>query len=59
MWFLRKGIPEAPFRLVGNVTQSTGLSTTSADRLREEMASPRRYLALVCFLHQARRETLD
>lgn len=33
--------------------------TTAADRLREEMAAPRRYLALVCFLHQAWRDTLD
>ena len=30
----------------------------SADRVRE-MAAPRRHLALVCFLHQARRDTLD
>ena len=33
--------------------------TASADRLREEMTAPRRYLALVCFLHQAWRDTLD
>ena len=33
--------------------------TASADRLREDMAAPRRYLALVCFLHQAWRDTLD
>ena len=32
--------------------------TASADRVRE-MAAPRRYLALVCFLHQAWRDTLD
>ena len=31
---------------------------TSADRLRE-MVAPRRRLALVCFLHQAWRDTLD
>ena len=30
----------------------------SADRVRE-MAAPRRHLALVCFLHQAWRDTLD
>ena len=33
--------------------------TASADRLRQEMSAPRRYLALVCFLHQAWRDTLD
>ena len=32
--------------------------TASADRLRE-MTAPRRHLALVCFLHQAWRDTLD
>ena len=32
--------------------------TASADRVRE-MAAPRRHLALVCFLHQAWRDTLD
>ena len=32
--------------------------TVSADRVRE-MAAPRRHLALVCFLHQAWRDTLD
>ena len=32
--------------------------TASADRVRE-MAALRRYLALVCFLHQAWRDTLD
>ena len=31
--------------------------TASADRLRE-MTAPRRRLALVCFLHQAWRDTL-
>ena len=30
----------------------------SVDRVRE-MAAPRRHLVLVCFLHQARRDTLD
>ena len=33
--------------------------TASADRLREEMPAPRRYLALVCFLHQVWHDTLD
>ncbi len=32
--------------------------TMSADRLRE-LVAPRRYLSLVCFLHQAWRDTLD
>ena len=32
--------------------------TASADRVRR-MAAPRRHLALVCFLHQAWRDTLD
>jgi len=32
--------------------------TASADRVRR-MAVPRRHLALVCFLHQAWRDTLD
>ena len=32
--------------------------TASADRVRE-MAAPRRHLTLVCFLHQAWRDTLD
>ena len=32
--------------------------TASADRMRE-MVAPRRHLALVCFLHQAWRDTLD
>ena len=32
--------------------------TASAERLRE-MTAPRRHLALVCFLHQAWRATLD
>jgi len=32
--------------------------TASADRVRE-IAAPRRHLALVCFLHQAWRDTLD
>ena len=32
--------------------------TASADRVRR-MATPRRHLALVCFLHQAWRDTLD
>ena len=32
--------------------------TSSADRMRA-MAAPRRHLALVCFLHQAWRDTLD
>ena len=32
--------------------------TASADRVHE-MAAPRRHLALVCFLHQAWRDTLD
>ena len=34
------------------------MRTASADRVRE-MAAPRRHLALVCFLHQAWRDTLD
>ena len=34
------------------------VQNASADRMRE-MAAPRRYLALVCFLHQAWRDTLD
>ena len=34
------------------------LKSEAADRMRE-MAAPRRYLALVCFLHQAWRDTLD
>ena len=33
--------------------------TASADRLREEMPAPRRYLALVCFLRQVWHDTLD
>ena len=32
--------------------------TASADRVRR-MAAPRRHLALVCFLHQTWRDTLD
>ena len=34
------------------------VGTASADRVRE-MTAPRRHLALVCFLHQAWRDTLD